>query len=137
LYYCSYSNFSSESRVPPRCPSRGLAPGGSFPRGASRPPRSSIVLASDFQRTVLNLFHNHCLPFVFSGCKSTAFFNTRNIFLKYFENNLHLIDLQCYIFRYFARKNLKRGQKRLFLLSKRQITRGVFDEKNAKIDKNT
>ena len=85
LYYCSYSNFSSESRVPPRCPSQGLAPGGSFPRGASRPPRSSIVLASDFQRTFRSRFPS--LRPLFrseSGCKSTAFYITRNILLKIF-----------------------------------------------------
>ena len=106
-----------------------VVPSRATPRGVSA---SFLVLASDFQRTVLNLFHNHCLPFVFSGCKSTAFFNTRNIFLNYFENILHLADLQYYIFTYFTRKNLKQRQKCPFSHPKKHILPSVFDEKSIK-----
>ena len=67
-----------------------------------------------------------------SGCKSTAFFNTRNIFLNYFENILHLVDLQYYIFTYFTRKNLKQRQECPFSHPKKHILPGVFDEKSIK-----
>ena len=107
--------------------------GGPFPRDASRRTRFFLVLASDFQRTFR--FRLPSLRPLFrseSGCKSTAFFNTRNIFLNYFENILHLVDLQYYIFTYFTRKNLKQRLEYPFPHPKKQILPGVFDKKSIK-----
>ena len=57
---------------------------GSFPRAASQR-RRYLVLASDFQRTCASVspLSRPLVPSE-SGCKSTAFFITRNTFLKIF-----------------------------------------------------
>ena len=75
--------FYSESRVPPRCSSWC-----SFKRFLpSRRSRGAGILCwpQTFKELALNSFHNHCLPFSFSGCKSTTFSRTgKRFFQKFF-----------------------------------------------------
>ena len=72
----------SESRVPPRC-SLGVPFKRFLP---SRRSRGAGILCwpQTFKELALNFFHNHCLPFVFSGCKSTTFFQTGKHFFQIF-----------------------------------------------------
>ena len=81
LYYC-LSCLYSESRVPPRC-SLGVPFKRFLP---SRRSRGAGILCwpQTFKELALNFFHNHCLPFVFSGCKSTTFFQTGKHFFQIF-----------------------------------------------------
>jgi hypothetical protein len=80
--------------------------------------RAGLVLASDFQRTSRFLPSSQPLVPSESGCKSTAFSNTRNIFFNYFETFLH-----CIVYQYITNINFFK------LLMSFGLIMGVFIQK--------
>ena len=63
-----------------------------------------------------------------SGCKSTAFFITRNTFFQFFETFLYYIDYQIIKTTYFFRKAWHLRHKNLFFGPKRHISVKVFQK---------
>ena len=63
-----------------------------------------------------------------SGCKSTAFFITRNTFFQFFETFLYYIDYQIIKTTYFFRKVWHLGHKNFFFGPKRHILVKIFQK---------
>ena len=81
LYYC-LALFFSESRV--SASRRIAAPLCSLLGSYCWHPFGCLCWPQTFKELPLNSFHNPCLPFVFSGCKSTTFFRIDKHFFRIF-----------------------------------------------------
>ena len=108
----------SESRVPPRCSLwcsfyRFLASRGTR--------RAGLVLASDFQSSLRFRPSSSLLVPSESGCKSTAFYNTCNIFFIFFETFLYNNDYQKLKKCHFFRKTNNTEHKAIYFIPKRHI----------------
>ncbi|MCR5657972.1 MAG: hypothetical protein K6G25_01450, partial [Bacteroidales bacterium] len=96
-----------------------------IPDAASR--GAGLVLASDFQRTSLSESPLVSPPVPSeSGCKSTAFSITRNIFFRFFETFLYCADCQYIKTSKFYKIALSRREKSILSPQKGHILTVVY-----------